>query len=238
MNDRIIGILGGMGPEATANLFMSIIRRTRVEKDQDHYRVIIDSNPKIPDRTAAILGHGESPVDSMIQTGRNLEKMGADVILIPCNTAHYFIEEVQAKINIPILNALEELYRYIKGTYPQVGKVGLLATSGTIKTGLYQRYMKEIQVVCPKEDTQERLVMEAIYGEHGIKRGNTGSYPLELLKSASMELVNQGAQIIIAGCTEVGLTLKPEHISKPLIDPMDVAANLVTDPSINVEERI
>ena len=90
MVEKIIGIIGGMGPEATADLYLRIIRATPVEKDQDHYRVIIDSNPKIPDRTPAIIGDGENPLPLMAETAKNVEKAGADFLIMPCNTAHYF----------------------------------------------------------------------------------------------------------------------------------------------------
>ena len=216
-----------MGPEATANLYMKIIRATKVEKDQDHFRVIIDSNPKIPDRTAAILYNGQSPVNEMVKTGKNLEKLGVDVALIPCNTAHYFIDEVQSQLSIPILNAIEEMNKYIKGNFPQVRKIGLLATSGTIKTGLYEKFINEIEILIPDKTSQEGKVMEAIYGDNGIKSGNTGDGPMELLRQASNDLIDRGAELIIAGCTEVGLALKAHHISKPLIDPMDVVAEVV-----------
>ncbi len=227
MNNKIIGIIGGMGPEATANLYMKIIKATKVEKDQDHFRVIIDSNPKIPDRTAAILQNGESPVEEMVKTGRNLEKLGVDVALIPCNTAHYFIDEVQSQLSIPILNALEEMNKYIKESFPEITKIGLLATSGTIKTGLYKKFIMDVEILVPHPTSQEEKVMKAIYGDNGIKAGNTGDEPMELLRSASNELIESGAELIIAGCTEIGLALKPHHISKPLIDPMDVVAEVV-----------
>lgn len=229
MNDhRVIGILGGMGPEATADLFLKVIKATKVQKDQDHFRVVIDSNPKIPDRTNAILHRGESPIAAMVETGRNLEKMGVDIVLIPCNTAHYFIKEVQSELSIPILNALEESYKYIKKTYPQIKKVGLLATTGTIETRLYEKYFYDMEMIYPNEITQRERVMKAIYEENGIKAGNTGKEIVDLLKSAANELIEKGAQLMIAGCTEVPLALKESHISKPLLDPMDIAAKIVT----------
>ncbi|HHT50086.1 MAG TPA: aspartate/glutamate racemase family protein [Eubacteriaceae bacterium] len=226
MNNKIIGIIGGMGPEATANLYLKIIRATHVEKDQDHYRVIIDGNSKIPDRTAAILSQGESPISGMIEAGKNLEKLGVDLALIPCITAHYFINEVQKQLSIPILNALEELNNYIKSYYPSIKKIGILATSGTIKSKLFNRYIQDIEIIIPHTASQEEKVMKAIYGERGIKAGNIEGEPLELLIMASNELIEKGAELIIAGCTEVGLVLKPHHIPKPLIDPMDVAVEI------------
>lgn len=227
MNNNIIGIIGGMGPEATANLYMKIIKATHVERDQDHFRVIIDSNPKVPDRTSAILYGGESPVNTLVGMGKNLEKLNVDIALLPCITSHYFIKEVQNQLSIPIINALEELNNYIKSYYPNVTKIGVLATSGTIKSGLFEKFIKDIEIIIPSPPSQERKVMKAIYGEKGIKAGNIEGQPLELLISASNELIQEGAELIIAGCTEVGLVLNSHHISKPLIDPMDGIVELV-----------
>lgn len=227
MNDKIIGIIGGMGPEATAELYMKIIKATKVNRDQDHFRVIIDSNPKIPDRTQAILNNGESPVEAIVETAKNLEKSGVDIGCLPCITSHYFIEEIQKQIAFKILNALEELNIYLKDNYPQVKNIGILATTGTIKTNLFNKYLLDFNIVYVDSTTQSEKVMDAIYGEGGIKRGNTKGKPLKLLTEASQELVDKGAEIIIAGCTEITLALKPHNINKPLIDPMDVVAESI-----------
>lgn len=227
MNDKIIGIIGGMGPKATVDLYMKIIDATKIKNEQDHFRVIIDSNPKIPDRTQAILGNGESPIKALIETGKNLEKIGVDIACIPCITAHYFIEDVQKELSYPILNALEELNKYIRENYPKVKNIGVLATTGTIKIGLFQKYLNDFNIIYPSEIIQNGCVMEAVYGKEGIKNGNLGDKPLQLLKKASEELVAEGAELIISGCTEVALVLKPHHITKPLIDPMNVLANAI-----------
>lgn len=228
MNDKVIGIIGGMGPEATADFYIKIIKATKAKKDQEHFRVIIDSNAKIPDRTEAILGTGESPVKAMIQTGKNLELLGVDVACIPCITSHYFLEEVQKELSYPILNALEEVGRHIKNKYSEVTKIGVLATTGTIKTGLFEKYMPEFTILYPNEISQTEKVMKAIYGKNGIKCGNTEGEPLNLLKEAGYELIDKGAELLISGCTEIILALKPSYISKPLIDPMEVVANVVS----------
>lgn len=229
MNDKIIGIIGGMGPEATAAFYLKIITSTKVTKDQDHFRVIIDSNPKIPDRTKAILGQGELPVDLIVQTGKNLEKMQVDVACIPCITSHYFIDEIQSKLSITILNALTELNNYINREYPNFNSIGILATTGTIEAGLFEKYLNNMNIIYPNNISQENLVMEAIYGYDGIKLGNHGSLPLNLLKKASEELIDKGAQVIILGCTEIGIVLKDHNVQVPIIDPMDVLAQSIIE---------
>ncbi|MCK8060020.1 MULTISPECIES: aspartate/glutamate racemase family protein [unclassified Fusibacter] len=222
MNDKRIGIIGGMGPEATARFYLKLIERTSVSTDQDHFRVIIDSNPKIPDRTAAILGEGESPVPYIIETGKTLEKAGVDIACIPCITSHYFFDEVQAGLDFRIIHAIKALNRYVKSEYPQVKKIGVLSTTGTVKTAIYDKDLNGLEIIYPDDSTQAENVMQAIYGEEGIKRGNHGMKPLGLLRIAANKMIACGAELIIAGCTEVPIVLKQEHIDVPLIDPMDV----------------
>ena len=135
MAEKVIGVLGGMGPEATLSLYEEIIRATPASKDQEHIRVIIDSNPKVPDRTAAIIGNGESPVPEMVKSGKALERAGADFIIIPCISAHFFLEELREKLNLPIISAFEATADQIVGEHPEIKTVGLLATTGTIQAG-------------------------------------------------------------------------------------------------------
>ncbi|SHJ78537.1 aspartate racemase [Anaerobranca californiensis DSM 14826] len=225
MNKKVIGIIGGMGPEATADLFLKIIQKTKAEKDQDHFRIIIDNNPHIPDRTKAILYGGESPVKALIETAKNLEKSGVDIACIPCMTAHYFIEEIQKNVSYPILNAFDVIRKHIFNNYPNIKNIGVLATTGTVKTGIFEKYLNFTNVIYPSSIIQKDKVMEAIYGEKGIKRGVKNEIPLNLLKDAAKYLISQGVELLIFGCTEIGLVLKQEHVEVPVIDPMDILAD-------------
>ncbi len=228
MNDRVIGIIGGMGPEATADFYMKIVKGTKVKRDQDHFHVIIDSNAKIPDRTKAILHGGESPVPEIIKAAKRLGQMGVEVACIPCLTSHYYIKELQASVDYEILNIFEELAKYIQKEYPEVKKVGVLATSGTVQMGLFNQYLTENTIIYPKKHVQEEKVMEAIYGEKGIKSGNLEGKPVGYLIEASESLADDGAELLILGCTEVGLALKQQHVSLPVIDPLDVVVKALT----------
>jgi aspartate racemase len=222
MEEKIIGIVGGMGPEATADLYMRIIRVTPVEKDQDHHRIIIDSNPKVPDRTPAIIGEGESPLPVMIETARNVEKAGADFLIMPCNTAHYFYDQLQESVEVPVLHMIRLSAGYTKNTYPEVRKAGLLATDGTIASKLYHDAYGEqgIEIITPDEDGQER-VMEAIYQD--IKRGKLDPGREKLHKEAE-RLIDKGAEAILNGCTEVSIVLHPGDVKVPVVDPLQVLA--------------
>ncbi|SET27178.1 aspartate racemase [Natronincola peptidivorans] len=224
MREKTIGILGGMGPEATSDVFRRIIRFTKVKTDSEHIRVIIDSNPKIPDRTRAILGNGISPIDEMVATARKIQTAGADFLIIPCMTAHYFVEELEKSIDIPIINALKETNKYIDSQYPSMKKIGLLATTGTITTGLFQKALKNKIVIIPEKKEQENLVMDTIYGINGIKAGNTSVEVVEKFIKVVEKLQEEGVEGIIAGCTEVGLVLSSKDIDIPLIDPLTVLA--------------
>ncbi len=222
MKEKIIGILGGMGPEATIDLFQKIVRSTPAKKDQEHIRIIIDNNLKIPDRTKAILYNGENPLPELIKTAQNLERAGADFIIIACNTAHYYLHKIQKTVNIPIFNMMQETALYIHHTFPSLKQVSLFATEGTIHTGLYQAYLDNfaIETLVPTQ-TEQKELMEIIYG---VKSG----LDLNLLKKQIIEIaglqINRGAEAIIAGCTEIPLVLKDGDISIPVIDPTLILA--------------
>jgi len=222
MGEKIIGILGGMGPEATADLYMRIIRATPVEKDQDHIRVIIDSNAKIPDRTPAILGTGPSPLPLMLETGLNLQRAGADFIIMPCNTAHYFHDRLQEGLGIPVLHMIRLSAEDTRRSHPEVGEAGLLATDGTLASRLYHTSYGDqgIEIVAPSEESQ-RDVMKAIYRH--IKRGSLKAGG-KLLHRVAHELMDAGAEAVICGCTEVSLVLHDGDLTVPVVDPLQVLA--------------
>ncbi len=224
MSEKIIGILGGMGPEATIDLFYKIIKSTPAEKDQDHLRIIIDNNPKIPDRTAAILGKGEDPLPALQKSAQNLEKTGAGFIIISCNTAHYFLPLIQESVKIPILNMIEETAKEIQKRISPIQKVGLLASIGIYKTEIYHQQFKKfnIEVISPEEKDKEE-VMKTIYA---VKAGNLSEEIKKNILTIAQRLVDKGAEAIIAGCTEIPLILKEGDLSVPLIDPTQILAKV------------
>ncbi|UCG66687.1 MAG: amino acid racemase [Deltaproteobacteria bacterium] len=226
MKEGVIGILGGMGPEATLDLFQKVIKNTKAVRDQDHLRVLIDNNPKIPDRTPAILGSGENPVPMMIETAKNLERAGADFIVIPCVSAHYFINQLGEGIAIPVISIIEEVAGEIERRLPGIKRTGLIATTGTIRAGLFQDRLRGIgvEVLVPPPKDQENLVMSAIYGESGIKAGFTSGENKGKILKASNALIKKGAQGIIGGCTEVPLVLQQSDIEAPFFDSLDILA--------------
>lgn len=219
-----IGILGGMGPEATSELFRLIIKNTKAQIDQDHIPVLIVNNPKIPDRSAYIHGKGPSPVDMLVEEAVKLEKTGADFILIPCNTAHLFIKQIEKNIHIPVIDMIKETARYVLHKYPEIKRYGLLSTSGTYETGIYKNVFDDIDlwIIDPDIDYQ-RQNMTAIYGKQGIKAGFK-TEPLKILLQTVENLAENGARAIICGCSEIALVVKQSHVEVPLINPLKILA--------------
>ena len=214
---KTIGILGGMGPLATADLFQKIVLLTKADTDREHIRVYIDSNANIPDRTAAILSGGEDPVPEMASALRNLEKCGADCIIMPCNTAHYFLPRLQAMTKIPFLSILTAAAEACKAQFP--GKtVGILATRGTLAANLYQEALAQAGVpyLVPDAPAQDAL-MRVIYD--GVKAGKgPDSYRADFL-TVLEQMSAGGAEVFLLGCTELPLAAEALNIALPTVDP-------------------
>ena len=225
---KVIGILGGMGPEATADCFDKIIKNTPAAKDQDHLRILIDSNPAVPDRTAAIIGDGESPVTVMAAGCRALQRAGAEFIIIPCVSAHVFLTELQQQTELPILSIFDAVAETITCENPEIKTVGLLGTTGTVKGGLFQKRLNQdgIQTVVPDEEIQT-TVMAAAYDIKNAQATRSRSEITDDLVAAAESLISMkpdGAQGIIAGCTEIPLALTQEHLLVPYFDAVNILA--------------
>jgi aspartate racemase len=227
LTEKIVGILGGMGPEATADLFMRIIRATPAKRDQDHLRVIIYSNSKVPDRTPAILGKGPSPLPEMLRTGRALEAAGADFIIIPCNTAHYYYDDLTRGLKLPILHMIRLAAEETRRKSADITRAGLLATDGTVASRLYHDAFSEagIEIITPPP-RQQADVMRAIY-KH-VKAGDLDGGG-SILRGVEEELVGEGSEAVICGCTEVSLVLRQGDLEVPVIDPLQVLAEAAVD---------
>jgi len=221
MQERIIGILGGMGPEATLNCFDKIIKNTPASKDQEHLHIIINSNPKIPDRTQAVLEDGPSPLPVLVQGCRSLEKAGADFIIIPCVTAHYYEKPLKQKTKLPVVSILDVVAEHIVQRYPHIERIGLMGTDGTLQSGIFQKRLNadglEIRI-CPPE--MQARVMDAIYAIKGIRSDQQRKAITTELAAAADYLTTQGAQGIIAGCTEIPLVLSRHDVSVPYFDSL------------------
>ncbi|MFC1732096.1 aspartate/glutamate racemase family protein [candidate division KSB1 bacterium] len=221
---KVIGIMGGMGPDATIDFYNHILSLTPAEKDQDHYPALIYSNPKIPDRTESIAsGETGTIIEYLQETTRILEKGGADFIAIPCNTAHQFYDEIVSSVRIPVLHIVEEAVKYIITRLPGVRIVGLLGTTGTLNTGLYQGFLQKnnIEAITVESKVQESLVMKAIYS---IKAGKTTENARELLVKAIATLPVIAQEVVVMGCTEIPLAFREPLKATVLINPTKILA--------------
>lgn len=218
-----IGILGGMGPAATVELFSRIVQNTPAKSDYDHANIIILNDPQIPDRTKYILGKGVSPVPRLVKNINKLYHAGAEVIAIPCMTAHSFINDLQRSTPIPIINAIELINNYVE-TYhlKDINNIGLLATQGSVFTGVFQNYITK-NICIPGRKAQDSL-MNIIYGKNGIKAGNTSDNVKALQEIVNELKQSQEIQAVIAGCTELGLVMNDKNMGLPVIDPINLLA--------------
>ena len=226
--DKVIGILGGMGPEATLDCFGKIIKNTPAKTDEEHFRVVMDSNPRIPDRIAAILGDGESPVPALIEGCRGLEKAGADFIIIPCVTVHYFLPQIQAESPLPILSIIDAVAEAIQADFPETNTVGLLGTVATVESGLFQKRLTQdkIHTLAP-ETAQQAKIVAAIKDIKDTRPSRTQSEITSDLIAAARSLIDRkphGADAIIAGCTEIPLALTQKHLPVPYFDSLAILA--------------
>ena len=219
---KTIGILGGMGPLATADLLIKITMATRADCDREHVRVYIDSNAAIPDRTAAILHGGEDPVPEMTNALRNLERCGADCVVMACNTAHYFLPRLREKSRIPILDMLAITARGCARRFP--GKrAAVLATTGTLQTGLYDRALESegVNFLLPDEE-QQKWLMHLIYD---VVKASRPMQPEEAGWTRLLEELRQrGADYFILACTELPIVANTLPDEGPFVDPTEELA--------------
>lgn len=222
MTKKTIGIIGGMGPLATAKLFERIVLNSGAENDQEHPRVLIDNNTHIPDRTSFILGYGENPVPELVKSAVGLERMGADFLIMPCNTAHFFLKEISEEIKIPFIDMLEETLQEASKISSE-GKIGLLATDGTLKSGIYDKRAKEhgIELIHPSSEDQAK-VMSFIYG---IKSGDINRFAKDF-KDVVRRMADDGLKAVILGCTELSVAIDYIDLDGRIayLDPLTIIA--------------
>lgn len=220
-----LGVIGGLGPMATAYFMELLTRMSDAGTDQEHMEVLIYSKPSIPDRTKYILGESdESPLPAMLSIGEKLREAGADLFAVPCITAHYFHEDLEKKLGVPMVNGLLETALYL--AKEKKSRVGILATDGTIQSRLLQDVLGEygIQSIVPGEESQ-RKVMSIVYDE--IKAGNSAD--MGKFKQVSAELFEKGAQVILLACTELSLIKKENVLPAGYLDILEVIARAAVE---------
>lgn len=219
-----IGVIGGMGPMASQLFYKMVIEHTVAQKDQDHINMIILSDASMPDRTEAILsGHYEEPYQQLLDDARLLEQCGCKAIGITCNTSHFFVDMIKDKINIPIIHMIRETAACIAGIC-HGGKIGIMATDGTVRTELYQKALREegLSPYIPSEEIQKE-VMYQIYDR--IKNGQ----PFDAVSwhRIETEYRNAGCERVLLACTELSVIRADEGLGDWYVDPMEVLARKV-----------
>ncbi|MBQ7836244.1 MAG: amino acid racemase [Clostridia bacterium] len=218
----LMGILGGLGPMASAYFYELITAHTKAERDQDHIDIILSSRSSTPDRTAFITGESDdSPLPFMVQDAKRLEAYGADAIVIPCNTAHYFIDEVRKSVSVPVPSIIEETAAHLKRA--GVKKAGILATVGTVSSHSYQTKLEGVGLACDvPHEREQRWLMELIYDD--VKAGKEAD--LDKFFAVVEHMKNKGCDRMILGCTELSVINRSMGGREELTDSLEVLANV------------
>jgi aspartate racemase len=221
-NEKTVGVIGGLGPQATADFFNRVIHNTQAGSDQDHLHVLIDNNPKIPNRNQAIAGTGPSPAMELAKSAQRLEQAGADFLVMPCNTAHAFQDAITEATEIPFVSIIDVTCSYIVDRFPDVKVAGLLAADGCRSAKLYDQAFLDLDITTfglPAPKQQE--FMQLVYL---IKAAGVSTETRRAMQEMALLLLSQGAELIVGGCTEVPLALSQDNLPVPLIDTTEILA--------------
>ena len=220
---EVLGVFGGMGPAATAEFYKSVVDLTPASKDQEHIPTLIYSLPQTPDRTASIES-GDTAIYAFLREGiKTLEANNAYCIAMPCNTVHLFYDYMDSITDVPIIHMIRETAKKIKDKHPNIEIIGLMGTSATINSRLYQKELEKVgfAVVTPEAEMIQSNIMEAIYG---IKAKTDHQVNEDLLAEAADQLVKKGAELIVLGCTEIPLAFNADRVDIPVVDAGQVLA--------------
>jgi aspartate racemase len=233
LKEKIVGIIGGMGPEATVDLMQRIIRLTPALDDIDHIRCIVDNNPKVPSRIKAIIDRdGEDPGPCMADMGKRLETFGADFLAIACNTAHYYYDAVQTAVNIPVINMIDLVSLHVKTKFPEQDTIGILASPAVAITELYTKRLKKLGIkdIWPNPDYQESLF--TVIKE--VKKGNTGHAVRGAYENVCEHLAKKGIKTAIIACTE--LSALSSSLPIGTIDAAQILAMEIVQKAKNIKK--
>jgi aspartate racemase len=224
---RIAGVLGGMGPAATIDFMAKVLACSQAARgpgsvEQDDVRLLVDSNPGVPDRNAAVAGTGPSPGPVLAAMAQGLERAGADFLVMPCNAAHAFADHIIGATPLPFVHIIDETVRAVRAGYPAIRTVGVLAVAATAERRLYENAFERdgIVAVVP-EGTARDHFMQIVWH---IKGGDTGAEVRAAMRAVAEALVARGAELIVAGCTEVPLVLDAGDLDVPFVDATLVLA--------------
>lgn len=232
-HDHLVGVLGGMGPAATADFYAKLIRRTPATRDQDHLRVVIWADPTVPDRVAAVIDGSSQPYPAMLAGAERLRDLGATLVAMPCHTAHAFLPQLRADTGLRFLDMVEETVIELVRRDDPGGSVGLLGTRATVHSGLYQDRLRQagLEVAVPSEPVQEQVDVAI----RKVKL-DTPTAAAEHLRRAVEAMAEEGSARIVLACTELPLAaaqLAPGPAE--VLDPTDLLAAAVVRECLDAE---
>lgn len=223
VEEKIVGVIGGLGPGATVDLMRRVIAATPAKDDADHIRMIVDNNPKIPSRIKALIeGTGESPAPYMSEMARKLADFGVDFLAIPCNTAHFYYDDICSAVNIPVLNMVDLTVENVVKENPFVRTVGLLASEAVLVTKLYLKRFEERGV--KQNHLSAQLQTRIMTSIRKIKAGEYREEDKRVLQSAAEELISRKAEALIVACTELSIISDSINVEVPIYDASQVLA--------------
>jgi aspartate racemase len=217
---RVVGIIGGMGPEATVDLMRRVVAKTPARDDQDHIHLIVESNPKIPSRIAHLIeGTGDDPTPELIRIAANLQRAGADALAIPCNTAHAYAHSIRRAVSIPLLDMVGLTVDQIAHSR-RAARVSLLASTAVHTTELYSKALSAqgIDTVLPAHQDEVMALIKA------VKQGDTGTETQAALGRVALETARY-ADVLLIACSE--LSVISAGITVPFVDSLDVLAQAI-----------
>jgi aspartate racemase len=218
---RVVGIIGGMGPEATVDLMRRVVAKTPAQDDADHIHLLIESNPKIPSRIAHLIdGTGADPTPELIRIAANLERAGADALAIPCNTAHAYADSIRRAVSIPLLDMVSLTVERLRAK--GAARVGILASTAVHSTALFSKALSDhgIEVVRPaRQDDVMALIKR-------VKRGDTGLQAQVALGRIALDLAVQ-ADLLLIACSE--LSVIAAGVTVPFVDSLEILAQAIVD---------
>jgi aspartate racemase len=225
-----VGVLGGMGPDATVDFMSKVLAATPASSDRDHIRMLVDHNPHVPERNCAITDGVGDPGSAMASMAAQLQNAGADFLVMPCNTAHAFQQDIEAAVDIPFVSIIDETVAACSSS----NSVGLLATVGCKASGIYQAALAAAGVSAVLLDDSETGSFMQLVAD--IKKGNCGTDTSTGMRQLASALVARGAQAIVAGCTEIPLVLDDAMIDVPLISSTDILAEATVAYALGTQD--
>jgi aspartate racemase len=219
--EKIVGIIGGMGPEATVDFMHRLIAATPARDDKDHLHVLADNNPKIPSRIAALIeGTGEDPTPVLCRMAQGLESQGADFLVIPCNTAHHYLPAIARSVRIPVLDMVELSVKKLLAAGTGLRRIGMLASPAVRLVGLYSERMEGagLQALYPRAAEEDALLAVI----KAVKAGQFSDRHRKDYAKIAKSLGEAGAEAFLIACTELSVIGPPDGVTAPVIDTLDV----------------